>query len=117
MVEALVSVAVCCTVKLVEMFASPTTSSFASVEVADAPIKTWLVVVETRIPELLKNVQLISLEPPAPASDPHENFPVVALYKTLSPVLAHAVNPSCANEPETRRLEVVAKPLICKPVA
>ena len=51
---ALVEVAFPCTTKFVEMFTSPTTSSFATVDVDDAPINTWLEVVETRAPEPLK---------------------------------------------------------------
>jgi hypothetical protein len=114
--EALSVVSVCCTVRLVEMFASPTTSSFASVEVAVAPIKTWFVEVETRIPELLKKVQLISLEPPAPESVPHEKVPVVALYNTVSDSDAQFVNPDWKNPRESCNDVDDANPFTCKPL-
>jgi hypothetical protein len=53
-VEALVNVPLPPTEMFVEIDASPTTSSLAKVEVELAPIKTWLVVVETRTPDPLK---------------------------------------------------------------
>ena len=43
--------------------------------VAAPPIKTWFVVVPKRTPELLKKAQLISEEPPAPASTPQVRLP------------------------------------------
>ncbi len=57
----------------------PTTSSLASEEVESAPMTTWLVVVETAIPLPLIYVQLISEEPPDPASTPQRNCPLPSL--------------------------------------
>lgn len=60
---------------------SPETSSFESDVVAVAPINTWLVVVEMRTPELLKNVQLTSLPVP-PSSVPQRKFPDVSALRS-----------------------------------
>ena len=116
-VEAFVAVRFCCTVRLVEMFASPTTSSLAVVEVEVLPMRTELVVVETRMPELLKKVQLISFDPPAPESVPQENLPVVALYRTVSDSVEQLVNESWKKPFETRSAVVVEKPSTWRPIA
>ncbi len=81
----------------------PTTSSLASVVVEDAPMSTWLVVVETRMAELLNQVQFISPVPPdAPASTPQENVP--APHKSLSAVPLQAVSPAPVSVPAKARL-------------
>src|SRR4030043_2437935 len=46
----------------------PLTSNFAKEVVEFAPITTWLEVVETLIPEPLKNVQLTSVPAPPPGT-------------------------------------------------
>ena len=68
----------------------PATSRIASEVVAPAPIKTWLLVVETRTPELLNHVQLISVEPEAPASIPHVKTPLVSVFIVQPGVLSEA---------------------------
>src|SRR3989338_242488 len=78
---------------------SPETSSFESDVVAVAPINTWLVVVEMRTPELLKNVQLTSLPVP-PSSVPQRKFPDVSALR--SQLAAFNVEPGPPPLPLTR---------------
>ena len=76
------------------MYAEPMTSRFASVLVAEAPIKTWFVVVVRRIPDPLKVFHSCPTPPPAPASAPQVNFPVEALYSKVKDSLEQSPSPS-----------------------
>jgi hypothetical protein len=63
-----------------DTWSEPCTSSVASDDVAAPPMRTWLVVVPSLIPEPLNHVQLISLEPAEPASVPQKKFPDASLF-------------------------------------
>ena len=65
--------------------------------------------------ELFSSI-VLTPEPEAPASVPQENFPEVALYKTVFASSLHSVKPSWNNPRETLRAEVDAKPEICNPL-
>src|SRR3990167_1173054 len=89
----------------------PTTSSLARVVVDEPPISTWLVVVETRIAELLNQVQFISPVPPEVESPAPVSVPATARLPAASIVVV-AVAPKRAAEalsvPEVNELVVVA---------
>lgn len=92
-----------------EKYAEPMTSRLARVEVAEAPIKTALVVVVRRMPEPLKVFHSCPDPPPAPASAPQKNFPVVALYKSVKDSPAQSARPSWKNPLATESWVVEAK--------
>lgn len=77
-----------------EKYAEPMTSRLARVVVLDAPIKTWLEVVLSLMPELLKYAQSTPATPPEPASAPQVNFPVLALYSRVAASPEQSARPS-----------------------
>jgi hypothetical protein len=99
----LVAVAFC------EKYAEPMTSRAASVLVAEAPIKTALVVVVRRIPDPLKVFHSCPDPPPAPASAPQANFPVEALYRRVKDSPEQSPRPSWKNPRATESWVVEAK--------
>ena len=94
------------------MLAPPNTPSLARgyvrVDVEVPPITTWLVEVEGRRPEPLKNVQLTSVPPPPPEASlaSHKSAePVMVVQKSLH---SSPVTPSKVKSPERPRLVEVA---------
>ena len=76
---------------IVSVVIPPNTSRREAEVVPARPIKTWFEVVEVRIPELLKNVQLISDVPPEPASAPQVTMPFASVYSLPQEVKAEVV--------------------------
>ena len=84
----------------------------ASEVVAEPPMSTWLVVVPSRTPELLKKLQLISDVPPAPASVPQKKRPVPSLLISQEARLAVRSPPLVIDSP----LVVASPPKLPPPV-